>query len=349
MLPTLHPHQFITFGDILRKDIMQRKSIEVSCATCGKVKSVPEYVFRINKTGNFFCDCHCAGQWRSKNYRGENHPNWTKVEVTCSNCGKKKWVHGKRIERVKMFFCDTKCQMQWNKVYKSGSDSPLWKRTEVQCVFCGKVKLVKDCEMEAGKNGRFFCNQICQLKWRIQSGFAAKENNVNWKGGDETILYDDFEALLVGFEPVRRDPHNEKLLQVKCAYCGRWFIPPSRKILWNRAAWFDGRKPVESRFYCDSSCKHNCSDFGQTKFPKGFQQASSREVQPELRKLVLERDQWQCQKCNDSKNLHCHHIDPVALNPVESADVDNCICLCKKCHVNVHKQHGCRPFELRCA
>jgi len=78
-------------------------------------------------------------------------------------------------------------------------------------------------------------------------------------------------------------------------------------------------------------------------------------VQPELRKLVLLRDNYTCQKCNTSKEdnpdleLHCHHIDPVINNPIESADIDNCITLCKLCHKEIHKTiSGCGFNELKC-
>jgi len=77
--------------------------------------------------------------------------------------------------------------------------------------------------------------------------------------------------------------------------------------------------------------------------------ATSREVQPALRKLVLERDDWTCQKCDSQENgLHCHHIDPVINNPIESSDIDNCITLCKSCHKEIHKLPNCQYTNLRC-
>ena len=73
--------------------------------------------------------------------------------------------------------------------------------------------------------------------------------------------------------------------------------------------------------------------------------------------MVFKRDNWTCMNpdCNKSKSefpeleLHCHHIDPVINNPIESADIDNCITLCKECHINAHKKTpGCGYAELRC-
>ena len=81
------------------------------------------------------------------------------------------------------------------------------------------------------------------------------------------------------------------------------------------------------------------------------QPVTSREVQPELRQMRLEKDDYTCQKCHrtiDEAELHCHHITGVEQNPIESADLDNCITLCKKCHKWAHTQKGCRYFELMC-
>ena len=54
------------------------------------------------------------------------------------------------------------------------------------------------------------------------------------------------------------------------------------------------------------------------------------------------RDNYTCQKCGAiNTELHCHHYEGVEVNPVESADIDQCITLCKKCHNNIHKKDKC--------
>jgi 5-methylcytosine-specific restriction endonuclease McrA len=63
--------------------------------------------------------------------------------------------------------------------------------------------------------------------------------------------------------------------------------------------------------------------------------------------MVLERDGHQCIKCGSKEGLQCHHIDPVATNPIESADLDNCVTLCMECHREVHQKDGCRYGQLR--
>ena len=71
-----------------------------------------------------------------------------------------------------------------------------------------------------------------------------------------------------------------------------------------------------------------------------------------LKKIVLEKDDWECQLCGKRKDqdrnlvLHVHHINPVKINPILQNDVDNCITLCKKCHKKIHSRKGCRFVDL---
>ena len=134
---------------------------------------------------------------------------------------------------------------------------------------------------------------------------------------------------------------DNDIIQCKCHYCGKYY-KPSRSELDNRYQVMIGKYGGSANFYCSDGCKQECSVYGQSLYPKGFKTyTNSREVQPQLRKMVLERDNWQCQKCGSPESLHCHHLTGVELNPIESADIDNCITLCKECHKDVHKQHGC--------
>ena len=137
---------------------------------------------------------------------------------------------------------------------------------------------------------------------------------------------------------------EDGVLLVKCKYCNKWFSPTNSEV---KAYFQQG-----TSLYCSNGCKKSCPTYRVQKYEKGFRHNTSREVQPELRKLVLERDNWTCQKCGANKNdditvtLHCHHIDPVKNNPIESADMDNCVTLCKACHKEAHSTKGCRYSDL---
>ena len=171
-----------------------------------------------------------------------------------------------------------------------------------------------------------------------------------WKGGVTKLgsaVYETYALKIDVIEDVRTDPKNNILLQVRCTYCGKWFNP-TRNQVHKRIMCADGRQNGESRLYCSNECKGSCSIFKKIKYEAGRRPMTTREVQPQLRKMVFERDKWRCVKCGSDSPLHCHHITGVEHNPVESADIDNCVTLCKKCHRDVHKRPGCSTQDMRC-
>jgi hypothetical protein len=139
--------------------------------------------------------------------------------------------------------------------------------------------------------------------------------------------------------------------QIKCKYCGKWMKPTNIQVR-NRLKSI--RENGDGAYiYCSDQCKEECPVYNKILYPRGFKPASSREVNPVLRQLVLERDNYICQKCFKNQKelnvgLHCHHINPNINSPIETNDPDNCITLCKNCHKIVHKIPGCTYSELRC-
>lgn len=200
-------------------------------------------------------------------------------------------------------------------------------------------------------------NKLQEVRQKISRSLSATLKNTprkpekcsRWRGGLTVAglaSFDHYQPIFAGIEDVRRDPNNRSALQVKCVYCGKWFSPSSRQVD-HRATYLNGRAGKgEGRFYCSDQCKQACPIWRQIKYPRGHAQGTSREVQPELRKLVFARDNYACQKCGAAEHLHCHHIDPVAMNPIESADMDNCITVCKYCHQQIHSRSGCKPSDL---
>ena len=189
---------------------------------------------------------------------------------------------------------------------------------------------------------------ICALSKR------SKENHYRWKGGvhEKALpLYDTFNDKLSTFNKTYKViQEGLELLGVECTYCAKVFVPSTNAVR-SRECAVKSPNNGESNFYCSENCKKACPTYRKQKYPKGFKPATSREVQPELRKLVLARDNYKCQICEaglDDVELHCHHITGVEQNPIESADIDNCITLCKKHHKQVHTLPNCVYNELRC-
>jgi hypothetical protein len=184
--------------------------------------------------------------------------------------------------------------------------------------------------------------------------------NHRWAGGyysKNLAYYDTYAPQIEWAEEVRRSPSDENLLEVKCTYCGRWFAPKPNSVLC-RIRSLNGKDFGEQRLYCSKSCKKACPIFNKTADTLMREDAiragrldwleMNREVQPELRQMVLERDNYTCRKCGvTDKPLHCHHILPVAVEPLLSADVDNCMTLCVDCHKEAHQKDGCRYGQLK--
>ena len=163
-------------------------------------------------------------------------------------------------------------------------------------------------------------------------------------------LFETHSKKLETFEEIRQCPKNQKLLEVKCAYCGKWMLPTNLQTQ-ARIEAFNGSITKENRFYCSENCKRSCPIYRQRKYPKGFKKATSREVVPLLRQLFFKRDNYTCQKCgatSEIAQLHVHHEKSYTLNKIMANDPDNCITLCKECHKWIHSKEGCNYNDLKC-
>jgi len=176
-----------------------------------------------------------------------------------------------------------------------------------------------------------------------------------WKGGYSSRnlpLYETYMPQIAYAEECRENPNNKKILQVKCTYCNKWFTPSIIQV-YERIRCLNGTQMGEGRFYCSNPCKEECPIFGKISYPKGFKSATSREIQPELRQLRFGIDNFTCQRCGKNQSelnvgLHCHHIEGIRWDPLESADIDKVITLCKDCHIKVHQKEGCQYIDMRC-
>lgn len=301
-------------------DWMKRDRIEVKCVVCGKSKAVAQWEIKSNETGNFFCSNKCRLKW---------HDQKSEINVTkfiCENCNCEFKVRNCVLTglRNKRRFCSKKCEKDW---YRNNS------RIILNCDNC-------DLEFDITKS-RFEYREshFCSNKCKYEKFF---------RGGDDLVWYEDYADKLSGFEEVRKNVLDNRILEVKCTYCGKWIVP-TRFDVTTRISWFSGNGRQESRFYCkDSNCKQQCPIFRQIKYPKGYKKATSREVDPELRKEVFKRDNWTCQRCDSIKSLHCHHIEGAVQQPMLANDPENCITLCKSCHRWVHSKEGCTTYDYKC-
>lgn len=182
-----------------------------------------------------------------------------------------------------------------------------------------------------------------------------KEKHPKWSGGyytNQLPLYSTYMPQLVYAEECRQNPDDKNILQVKCTYCGKWFTPTTTQV-YERIRSLNGKNYGEGRLYCSNNCKIECPIFHQISYPKDFKPTTSREVQPELRQMRFKVDNYTCQKCKKHQDeleagLHCHHIEGIRWEPLESADINKVITLCKNCHIEVHQIEGCGYNDMKC-
>jgi len=143
-------------------------------------------------------------------------------------------------------------------------------------------------------------------------------------------------------EEMRYNPYkpDEQEIQVHCKNhnCpnskeqGGWFTPSGREIE-QRLFALERIGVDNSYFYCCEECKIKCPLYNLRSDP--FKDSSNPYTNQEYniwKTQVLKQDDYECQMCGSKKDLHCHHIIPIKLEPMFSLDPDNGICLCEKCH-----------------
>ena len=272
------------------------------------------------KNGKWCCSSHylkCPSQ--NKKYKGVNNPFYGKKhsDENKQKCGKQ-----------------NKGKKAWNKgIPRTDEEKEKISKTTKEAM--NKPEILK--------------------KIRLTRPNFKKEKHPKWSGGyynNNIPMYDTYAVKISYAEKCRRDPNDKNILQVTCAYCGKWFTPGVINI-YERIRSLEGRNHGEQRLYCSEQCKRECPIFHQISYSKNYKPATSREVQPELRQMRFELDNYTCQRCNKHQDklevgLHCHHIEGIRWEPLESADLDKVITLCKDCHKEVHKIEGCNYNDMKC-
>jgi len=145
----------------------------VSCNQCGQIKEVRDYQFKNNTSGNFYCNMSCFARWRAINNVGAINKRFTKVLVSCTQCGQPKQVKRSRaFNRSCGTFCDQICFGKWLSEHRAGEQNPTRKRYEVSCIICGKKEMATPYRITRRK--AFACPGACLS--RLQS-------QMRWKGG----------------------------------------------------------------------------------------------------------------------------------------------------------------------
>jgi len=325
------------------------------------------------------CECGC-GQIVNPGRRFiHNHHRKVKhiksIMNTCEcGCGrpcKNRFVHGHHRKVKHMNTCECGCGKLCKRRFVSGHNKPTLgrKHTEEAKQKLRNVKLGKKLTEEHIKNmseankgeksawyGKYHTEKTRKLQSESRKKYLAEHPEASQKGKNKDggyfskniPKYDTYAHQISYAEQVRRNIEDQVVLEVKCTYCGKWFVPTVSNIS-SRINALNGKTSGENRLYCSNQCKHECPIFNKVKYSAeetGHNQYA-REVQPELRQMVFERDNWTC-SCGSTESLHCHHREGPRWEPLESADIDMCITKCKNCHHEIHKKEGCGYQDMKC-
>lgn len=282
----------------------------------------------------------------------------------CSKCGEsfpltpEYWHRNKNQKDGFNLHCK-KCVAQYYKDNKT-------------CNSEGNMKICRRCGKYLPHTSEFFkrdikikksgfssvCKKCCSMDQKeYYKKHKRKINKSTIKYNSDTLICTHHKIFdsIKSYEDIYITEENIPLFL--CAYCGKRFRP-KRSSVDIRLRTINGEYSGESRLYCSEECKTSCPTYKTSKYPKGFKLNTSREVDPQIRQMCFERDNWECQKCGannrdtiegqDGVQLHCHHIKGYAQNKILANDIDNVITLCKECHNEVHRQDGCKYHELRC-
>lgn len=285
----------------------------------------------------------------------------------CSKCGEEKDIsefrNNNRSKDKKDYFCKL-CRRERDNNYRKNNKDKI-KKTRKEYREKNKDK-IKEKKKEYYKNNKDKIKEY-NKEYRENNKDKIKEARHNLyqknkdKEKDKAIIYNNTPILYNSTLKVRQEielyeeikQSDDGYLMCTCTYCGEWYKPIYRKVS-DRLKAINNINNGEQRLYCSDNCKNNCPSYRQILYFKDQKPATSREVQPELRQMVFERDNYTCQKCDTYKDnldvgIHCHHIEGILWEPLESADIDMCITYCADCHKEVHRIEGCTYQDLQCA
>jgi len=207
--------------------------------------------------------------------------------------------------------------------------------------------------------------RVCQLQYSKIYNLVNLEiiRNKHKEYNDQFGRYNTYASKLNFYgEKVRRDLNNQKLIQVQCKLCKKWFNPTNLQIQ-NRIRAIDGQAGsvgTECNFYCSQECKELCPLYRirvselitqQRLKNNNLNQEDFERMTQELRRYFLKlKNPDRCELCGekfDQKNLILHHIIPVSIDYISEADKDNIIFICKNCHNQVHQIDGCQNNQLK--
>jgi len=322
------------------------------CSKCGEEKELTEFYKRKNSKDGFRNDCkECRIKAVNRWTNDCDKNNKEKRSIYCKEYNEKnkeKLAEQKKLYRKENIEKLSKYEKQYYKDNKEKIKSYIECNKERIKIYRKKYKEKMSVHLKEyhEKNKE----KIAERSKQYYKNNKERISEIHTKYRYSNASYKRFSKKLTMDESPRLAEDGVSL-EVKCRHCGKYFIP-TNKAAEHRVRSLNGSMEGDCSLYCSGGCKEECPIYKQNTYPKGFKPATSREVDPLIRQMCFERDEWKCQICGLTQNevsLHCHHIEGYTQNPLLGNDIDNVITLCKNCHINVHKLPECSYRDLSCS
>ena len=288
---------------------------------------------------------------------GKHHSKETREKLSKINIGQVSPMKGKKHskESLKIMSETHKGQIPWNKgltgVYSEESKSRMGKSSfGKDNQFYGKKHSDKSKKIMSEKKkgyvpwikGKSHSKETRKKISEAHTGlFRTKESIIKTQSTIKAlnIKYPLFSKI----EKMRYDPKypGERIIQIHCKNCSKWFIPTYNKFYQRIRAIEDSNGNQAGYFYCCDDCKNECPLYNKktTQIIKE-DEIRAGNIKEKLytsseyntwRDEVLKRADYLCEYCEDPAN-NAHHSRPQKLEPGFVLDPDFGIACCEKCH-----------------
>jgi len=184
------------------------------------------------------------------------------------------------------------------------------------CKFCVKQyrqknkKILKQKSKQYYQKNKKYKKEYDKQYYQKNKKTIAKYNKQYYKNNS---LYNTYNHQIEWCEETRRDPNNKNYLQVRCTEisCRRWFNPTNREIQ-DRIFAINSIDKGNSNLYCSKECKQNCTIYGQSKYPKGFNKYEKyRKEVMYLTNKNFHKYYWQINPKNLKRGFNNYHLDHI--------------------------------------
>lgn len=181
----------------------------VECEFCGS-----EYNVEKEKTeSSRFCSRECQHDAMETDL----HPNLTRKEVSCANCGGSVTTTRKQREDFNAHYCNSDCMYE----HRTGEDHHNYNSVKIECNECGEV--LERNKSHVGELGAF-CSHDCYASYLSREWTGR--NSPNWRGGVSTV---GVVRTLLGEDSWNKTAERaRKRAGRECKICGE--KPTSKKL-----------------------------------------------------------------------------------------------------------------------